>query len=83
VLLRGTVDVVHRVDVTGTYAYGIESYENLTVDRIGNLGSNTVAGTLRIRTPTVTSVIAAWEHQWRSNDTTIDRLTLSVVQGFR
>ena len=83
VLLRETLRAWRRVDMTVTYAYGIESFEDLTADRIGNLGAHTVAATLRIRLPSLTSVAATWEHQRRSNDTTIDRLTVSIVQGFR
>jgi YaiO family outer membrane protein len=83
VLVRETFRPWRRVDTTVTYAYGIESFEDLTADRIGNLGANTVAATLRIRTPSLTSVATTWEHQWRSNDTTVDRLIVVMVQGFR
>jgi YaiO family outer membrane protein len=83
VLLRETFRAWRRVDMTATYAYGIESFEDLTADRIGNLGSNTVAATLQFRLPSLTSVATTWEHQWRSNDSRLDRLTVSIVQGFR
>ena len=69
--------------MTVTYAYGIESFEDLTADRIGNLGAHTVAATLQVRLPSLTSVAATWEHQWRSNDSRLDRLTVVVMQGFR
>jgi YaiO family outer membrane protein len=83
VLLRETFRGWRRVDMTATYAYGIESFEDLTADRIGNLGANTIAATLQLRLPSLTSVATTWEHQWRSNDTRLDRLTVSIVQGFR
>jgi YaiO family outer membrane protein len=83
VLLRETFRAWRRVDVTATYAYGIESFEDLTADRIGNLGANTVAATLQFRLPSLTTVAATWERQWRSNDTRIDRLTVLIMQGFR
>ena len=44
VLLRETFRAWRRVDMTVTYAYGIESFEDLTADRIGNLGANTDRG---------------------------------------
>ena len=83
VLLRETFRAWRRVDMTITYAYGIESFEDLTADRIGNLGANTIAATLQFRLPSLTSVATTWEHQWRSNDTRLDRLTVLVMQGFR
>ena len=70
VLLRETFRAWRRVDMTATYAYGIESFEDLTADRIGNLGANTVAATLQFRLPSLTTVATTWERQWRSNDTT-------------
>jgi len=82
-LVRETFRVSRRVDTTLTYAYGIESFEDLTADRIGNLGGNTVAVSARIRMPSLTTLAATWEHQWRSNDTQIDRVTLLFVQRFQ
>ena len=83
VLLRETFRSWRRVDMTATYAYGIESFEDLTADRIGNLGAHTVAATVQFRLPSLTSVATTWERQWRSNDTRLDRLTVLVVQGFK
>ena len=83
VLLRETFRAWRRVDMTVTYAYGIESFEDLTADRIGNLGANTIAATLQFRLPSLTSVATTWEHQWRPNDSRLDRLTVLIAQGFR
>jgi hypothetical protein len=83
VLIRETFRAWRRVDTTVTYAYGIESFEDLTADRIGNLGANTVAATLQFRLPSLTSVATTWERQWRSNDSRLDRLTVLVMQGFK
>ena len=63
------------------YAYGIESFEDLTADRLGSLGTTTLAGGVRIDVPSLTRITTTWEHQWRSNDTRIDRVTVSVVQS--
>jgi YaiO family outer membrane protein len=82
VLLRETWRAWRRVGVNVAYAYGIESFEDLTADRLQALGATTIAAGLRIRVPSLTSVAGTWEHQWRSNDTKIDRLTLSIVQSF-
>ena len=81
VLVRETWRGWRRVGVNVAYAYGIESFENLTADRLEGLGATTIAAGLQIRVPSLTFVATTWEHQWRSNDTRIDRLTLSVVQS--
>ncbi len=81
VMLRTTSQRWRRVAVLGTYAYGIESFEDLTADRIASLGAITIAGGLRIDLPSLTRINTIWEHQWRSNSTTIDRLTVSVIQA--
>jgi hypothetical protein len=81
-LLRETWRGWRRVGVNVAYAYGIESFENLTADRLEVLGATTVAAGLRIRMPSLTSVATTWERQWRSNDTRVDRLTLSIEQSF-
>jgi YaiO family outer membrane protein len=82
-VLRATWRGWRRVEVNAAYAYGIESFEDLTIDRLAFLGATTVAAGLRIRMPSLTSVSATWEHQWRSNETRIDRFTVSLVQTFR
>jgi len=81
-LLRETWRGWRRVAVNVAYAYGIESFEDLTADRLGSLDSKTIATGLRMRVPSITAVAGTWEHQRRSNQTTIDRLTLSIVQSF-
>jgi hypothetical protein len=83
VALRETFRGWRRVDIGVSYAYGIESFEDLTADRIGNLGAHTIAATVQFRMPSLTSVATTWERQWRSNDTRLDRLTVSVRQGFK
>jgi YaiO family outer membrane protein len=83
VLLRETFRAWRRVDATLTYAYGIESFEVLTADRIANLGAHTVAASMQFHLPSLTTVAATWERQLRSNDTRLDRLTVVIVQGFR
>jgi hypothetical protein len=80
--VRETWRAWRRVDVNVAYAYGIESFEDLTADRLQALGARTIAAGLRIRMPSLSYVAGTWEHQKRSNDSTIERLTLSIVQSF-
>jgi len=71
-----------RASLNVGYAYGIESFEDLTVDRIGSLGASTVSFGGRFDLPSLTMITATYEHQWRSNSTTMGRLTLALVQFF-
>ena len=82
-LVRATFRETSRLDTTVTYTYGIESFEDLTADRIANLGGHTLAASVRLRMATLTTLAATWEHQWRSDDKTLDRVTLLFVQRFR
>jgi len=81
VMVRDTWQAWRRVALQGTYAYGIESFEDLTADRIGSLGATTIAAGLRIDLPSITRITTTWEHQWRSNQSEINRLTVSLVQS--
>jgi YaiO family outer membrane protein len=81
VMLRGTRQQWPRVALLGVYAYGIESFEDLSADRVGALGTTTVASGIRVDLKSLTRVVTTWEHQWRSNDTTIDRITVAVIQA--
>ena len=82
VLVRETFRGWRRVAIHGSYAYGIESFEDLTVDRLRSLDATTLAAGMRISVPSNTLLNTTWEHQWRSNDTIVDRLTVSVTQFF-
>jgi len=81
-LVRFTWRRTPRVWTSGTYAYGIESFEDLTVDRIASLGAHTAAAGLRLNLRSLTVLNATWEHQWRSNDSRLDRVTILIAQFF-
>ena len=81
-MLRETWRGWRRVWLQGTYAYGIESFEQLTADRVGSLGSHTVAGAFRLLASSF-DITTTIEHQWRSNDTGVNRLTIAFTQFFK
>ncbi|HEY7285260.1 MAG TPA: tetratricopeptide repeat protein [Vicinamibacterales bacterium] len=81
VVARETWQAWPRLALQGSYAFGIESFEDLTADRINALGANTMAVGLRWDVPSLTRITTTWEHQWRSNATRIDRITVSFVQS--
>jgi hypothetical protein len=78
--LRWTWQGSRRVALQAGYAYGIPSFEYLTSDRVAALGIHTASAGLRLDLPWLMRVTTTWEHEWRSNDATVDRLTLSLVQ---
>jgi thioredoxin-like negative regulator of GroEL len=80
-LLRGTRQQWRRVALQGVYAYGIESFEDLTADRLGALGTTTLGSGIRVDLKSLTRIATNWEHQWRSNHTTLDRFTVSIIQA--
>ncbi len=82
VMIRETWRGWRRVWLHAVYAYGIESFEELTADRISSLGSTTAAAGVKFNLPSLTSITTTWEHEWRSNDTAVDRFAVSVVQAF-
>jgi tetratricopeptide (TPR) repeat protein len=83
VMVRETWQLWRRVALQGMYAYGIENFDELTADRLASPNATTVAVGTRIDLRSVTRVTTTWEHQWRSNDSTIDRVAVAVVQYLR
>jgi len=82
-LLRGTWHAWRRVSLVATAAYGIESFETLTADRVDALAAATGGAGVRLRTASVADVHLTWEHQWRADATATDRITLAVIRSLR
>ena len=82
VLLRGLRRQWRRVWIAGSYAHGAESFDVLTADRVGSFDADTVAAGVRILTASLLTLSVTWEHQWRSDAQTIDRLTCGLAQHF-
>lgn len=80
--IRAAYRVSSRVSVQAGYAGGVEDFENLSIDRIGDFRASTLSGGLRIDLPTLTALTATYEHQWRRDSTDMGRVTVSFVQSF-
>jgi hypothetical protein len=63
IMLRPTWQTWRRVAIQASYAYGIESFEELTADRLSSLGTTTLATGLRFDVPWLTRITTTWEHQ--------------------
>ncbi len=71
-----------RLWVSGGYSKGIDSFDALSPDRIGKFRADTGSAGLRLDLPSLTSVAATYERQWRSRSVSMERFTLSLVQRF-
>jgi YaiO family outer membrane protein len=71
-----------RMWLSGTYAYGIESFETASIDRFGQLRAHTLGGGVRFDLRTGTTLSLSPEYQWRSGDRRLIRITLAVSQHF-
>lgn len=80
--LQGAYRVHPRVWAMAGYSRGVESFDNFSVDRIGEFDADTALGGVRFDLPTLTSVIGAYEHQWRGGGIEMGRFTLSFAQRF-
>jgi YaiO family outer membrane protein len=81
--LRGSLRVQRRVWLDAGYAHGVESFETLTVERLGRFRADTVAAGGRIDFGALTSAGLVYERQWRDDHSRMGRLSLSLVQRFR
>jgi len=71
-----------RLSLSAAYARGNESFDIVSVDRLGRFRADTVAGGARIDLRSLTSIGVGVEHQWRSGDRQLTRVTLDLVQHF-
>lgn len=82
IVARTSYRVQPRVWVSGIYAYGVESFETLTADRLASLGAHTIAGVLRLDLPALRSLFLSFEHQDRTSGINTSRGTLTLVHRF-
>jgi YaiO family outer membrane protein len=74
--------LLDRLWVDVAYASGIENFDTLSTDRLGDFSANTFRGSARIELPSLTSVAATYEMQWREHDARMHRVTAGLVQRF-
>lgn len=72
-----------RVWLEAGYAGGIEDFDRVTVDRLGEFGANTVSGTARLDFRSLTTIVGTYEYQQLEGTTTeMGRLTFRLIQRF-
>jgi YaiO family outer membrane protein len=82
VLLRGSYEVYPRVWANLGYAHGIENFDTLSRDRLGDFDANTFSAGARVDLRTLTGIFGLYEHQWRPDETRMHRFTFGLAQRF-
>jgi hypothetical protein len=80
--LRAAHEIVPRVWARGGYVRGVESFENFSIDQIGDFRANTANAAVQILLPSLTSIIGSYDYQWRQNSVRMGRINVSLVQAF-
>lgn len=80
--LSSTIHVHPRVGVNVGYTYGVENFENFSIDRIGAFDANTGSVGLRIHLQTLTTLQGTYEQQRRSGGIDMRRFTVAIAQRF-
>lgn len=80
--LRGSYQLRPRVTVLAGYAYGVDDFDTLSVDRLGAFSAHTGSIGARADLSTLTSIAGSFERQSRQADVTLQRFTLTLAQRF-
>jgi YaiO family outer membrane protein len=72
----------YRLWLRGGYAAGVENFDNFSIDRVGDFRANALSGGVRIPLRTLTTIVGNYEHQWRRDDVSMGRATISLLQSF-
>jgi YaiO family outer membrane protein len=80
--IMGRWQAAPRLSLSAAYARGNESFDILSLDRLGRFRADTLAGGVRIDLRSLTSVGLGVEHQWRTGDRQLTRVTVDIVQHF-
>ena len=81
-LLGLRLQVTPQVWLEGAWAGGLESFDTLSVDRLGDFNANTLRAAMQIDLRSLTSLAGAYEYQWRQDDQRMTRVTVGLVQRF-
>jgi YaiO family outer membrane protein len=80
--VTGRWQAARRVSLSAAYARGNESFDILSVDRLGRFRADTIAGGVRLDLKSLLTLGVGVEHQWRTGDRRLTRVTVDVVQHF-
>ena len=81
--VRGHYQALPRLTVHAGYAYGGESYEDLSIDRVGHFQANTVEGGADVAVTEHVSVRLGGAYQLRDDGRTVTTAAASVAYRWR
>ena len=71
-----------RLGLEAGYARGIENFDRVTIDRLGQFRADTVSGTARLDLRSLTSFAATYEYQRVEGGLKMGRVTVRLMQSF-
>jgi YaiO family outer membrane protein len=79
---RGAYRYRPRLWLLGGYASGVDDFDTVSIDEIGNFRAQAVSGGVRWDLPSLTSLTGTYDYQWRSNDVGRSRLLVGLAHRF-
>ena len=80
--LSAAHEVRPRVWLHGDYIRGVENFDQFSIDHIGDFRAHTARGAVEFLFPSLTSLVASYEYQWRQNGVHMGRVNIALVQAF-
>ena len=80
--VRGEFLLQPRLWLHAGFASGVDDFETFSIDQIGDFRANALSGGLRVDLRSLTSILAGYQYQWRSEDVNVGRFTVALQQSF-
>ncbi len=82
VRLDGSYRFYPRLWLIGGYAGGVDRFDALSIDRVGDFRANSLTAGVRLPLASLSSLTGLYERSWRDDDFNMGRVTVSVGQSF-
>lgn len=79
---RGAYRFRPRLWFTGGYTAGIDDFETVSIDQIGNYRAHSLSGGVRYDLPSLTSIVGGYDYQWQPNEIQRSRFSIGFAQRF-
>lgn len=82
VMLRASRQFAPRIWGLAGYTRGADDYDTLSPDQTGDFSAHALSGGARFTLPSLTALVATYQHQWRPDRIRMHRLNVAFVQRF-
>ena len=79
---RGAYRYRPRIWLTAGYTAGVEDFETISIDQIGDYRAQSASGGVRLDLRSLTSVVGGYDYQWQPNDVRRSRFSIGLAQRF-